>query len=130
MDGMNFCARILADAVRNREVPPAWAFTTIGVEACHHLRVIGEWDNDKFINLLCSKQADYGHENINAFGLTGVAIRIHDKMARLHNLMNKGDDPRNETIVDTWSDLVGYAVIASMLSDDTFNLPLREDYHV
>lgn len=128
-DGMDFCANSLARAVRDRAELPSWAFVTLGVEACHHLRSIGAWNQDEFIDLLCSKQADYGHDNINAFGLTGVAVRINDKMARLHNLTNKAGDPRNETLVDTWHDIVGYSVIAQMIYNNTFDLPLREDYH-
>ena len=127
--GMDFCAHALAKAVRERDELPSWAFVTLGIEACHHLRSIDQWDQDSFIDLLCGKQADYGHENINAFGLVGVAIRIHDKMARLHNLTKAIRDPRNETTLDTWYDIIGYSVIAQMLFNGTFDLPLREDYY-
>lgn len=79
--------------------------------------------------LLCKKQHDYGHENINMFGILGVCIRLCDKIARLLNLYATDTDPNNESVDDTWSDIVGYAVIAKMLQQDWFKLHLTEDFN-
>jgi len=53
-----------------------------------------------------------------------VAVRISDKIARFNNLTNEGASAQNESLVDTLVDMVGYAVIARMLEDGTFDLPL------
>jgi hypothetical protein len=83
-------------------------------------------DYEDLYNLLCRKQHDYGHENINNFGLIGVAVRICDKIARAENLRHRESNAvRNETVIDTYEDIIGYAVIALMLDADTFNLHLE-----
>jgi hypothetical protein len=78
------------------------------------------------LSLLTKKQKDYGHANILAFGPVGVVVRVTDKLARLHNLVDSGRDPAviGESLQDTLMDLVGYAVIMDMLVNDRFNLPL------
>lgn len=83
-------------------------------------------DYEDLYNLLCRKQHDYGHENINNFGLIGVAVRICDKIARAENLRTRESNAvRNETVIDTYEDIIGYAVIALMLDAGTFNLQLE-----
>lgn len=77
-------------------------------------------------DLIISKQHDYGHGNILAFGEFGVLVRASDKLERLKNLHRLGDCPANETIEDTWKDLAGYALIALMLGRKVFELPLEE----
>jgi hypothetical protein len=79
------------------------------------------------VSTLCKKQHDYGHGNINRFGIYGVIVRLSDKIERLENL-NKIETPHNESKHDTLLDIVGYCVIALMLMDDTFNLDLGDDY--
>lgn len=84
-------------------------------------------DYNDLYNLLCRKQHDYGHRNIDNFGLIGVAVRMCDKIARAENLRSKESNAvRNETIMDTYEDIVGYAVIALMLDGGTFGLHLDE----
>jgi hypothetical protein len=83
-------------------------------------------DYEDLYNLLCRKQHDYGHKNIDNFGLIGVAVRMCDKIARAENLRGKETNAvRNETIMDTYEDIVGYAVIALMLDGGTFGLHLE-----
>jgi len=97
----------------------------IGREACGHLKAIDAWDINEMVSLLVGKQADYGHDNINRFGMVGLIVRISDKVARLANLYRKNTSPKNESVLDTWRDLVGYSVIGEMLADNTFNLELE-----
>ncbi len=78
--------------------------------------------------LLASKQHDYGHGNITAFGLQGVLVRLSDKIERLINLKSKIGKAKNESLTDTLRDIVGYCVIALMLNDETFNLDLGDNY--
>lgn len=76
-------------------------------------------------SLIIAKQHDYGHGNILAFGEKGVLVRANDKVARLkHLLWDRPGEPANESIRDSWRDLAGYAIIALMLRDGTFELPL------
>jgi hypothetical protein len=78
-------------------------------------------------NVVISKQHDYGKQNILSFGEQGVRIRAYDKVCRLQHLLGKTTDPKNESIVDTWVDLIGYSIVAIMLRNDTFSLPMRQD---
>ena len=75
------------------------------------------------LELLIRKQHAYGRGNILAFGLTGLHVRVSDKVARIDNL--RGRDCDWESKLDSWIDLVGYAVIAEMLRSETFDLPLK-----
>jgi hypothetical protein len=82
---------------------------------------------DEMTELLCRKQHDYGHENINNFGVLGLAIRMCDKFARIKNLEKRGADGKNESLHDSYLDVVGYATIAMMYYDGTFQLKLEKD---
>lgn len=83
-----------------------------------------EWQ-DVDLELCWRKNNDYGKDNINAFGVIGVIIRMNDKMERLKKMVfdNKGN-PRNlndlqdsvgESIEDTLGDLANYSAIARMV---------------
>lgn len=69
--------------------------------------------------LLDRKQQDYGPRNISDFGVTGVLIRINDKVSRLKNLHGKGRrrKAQNESVRDSYQDLTNYGIIARMLLD-------------
>ncbi len=84
---------------------------------------------DEIVDLIASKQHDYGHDNINAFGEFGVLVRANDKLARLRNLISdvQRDGPANESIEDSWFDLAGYAIVALMLRNGSFELPLMPE---
>jgi hypothetical protein len=96
----------------------------MGTLAAAHLDEIGLWNKKEMLELLCRKQHDYGHGNILSFGMIGVAVRMADKVARLANLTSRDIDAVNESLLDTWRDIVGYAVIAGMLLVGTFELEL------
>jgi hypothetical protein len=71
-------------------------------------------------NLLLSKQADYGPKNISdAPGgpLNGLRVRMHDKIARINNLIDSGAEPENESLRDSFIDLLNYSAIAMMVLD-------------
>lgn len=97
----------------------------IGYEATRGLEELGLWDEDKMLNVLVGKQKDYGHDNILSFGIIGVGIRACDKIARYYNLKDRPDSAQNEPFIDCLMDMVGYAVIGSMLEDETFVLELE-----
>lgn len=73
--------------------------------------------------VVCRKQRDYGHKNISRFGRQGLMVRLHDKVARLENLISASREPNNESIEDNVLDLVGYACIGMMWEKETFLLP-------
>lgn len=81
---------------------------------------------DSILETLIKKQKDYGHENISRFGRYGLLVRTHDKLARLINLQKTKNNPENESVTDTYTDIVGYSAIGMMLERGWFGLPLIE----
>lgn len=81
---------------------------------------------DVVLSTIISKQHDYGHENITWAGLGGIIIRMHDKVARIKNLVTLGGDAAHEALSDSWLDLVGYSVIALMVLNGSFELELAD----
>jgi hypothetical protein len=68
--------------------------------------------------LLLSKHADYGPKNIaDAPGgpLMGLAVRLHDKVARLAHLLTSDADPNHESLHDTFQDLANYGTIGQLV---------------
>jgi hypothetical protein len=74
--------------------------------------------------ILVRKQRDYGHHNIARFGRAGLLVRMHDKVARLENLLQNDTNPENESVVDNFIDVIGYASIGIMWERNWFLLPL------
>ena len=108
------------------ELPVSLLWTEIAIQAIQDLRRTNDWDSGEMATLLASKQHDYGHGNITAFGMKGVLVRLSDKIERYINLKSK--KAQNESKTDTLRDIVGYCVIALMLNDETFNLDLGDNY--
>jgi len=79
------------------------------------------------VEIVLKKQADYGHDNIKAFGEFGLIVRTNDKIARLRNL--HGKEGVAEPRIDAWRDIAGYALIALMLNEGTFDLELEGSKH-
>jgi len=76
------------------------------------------------IGLLIKKHNDYGPKNISdAPGgpLTGLAVRLHDKVARLSNLVTNNKKPSNESLEDTFVDILNYAVIGLLVLKDKWD---------
>ena len=74
-----------------------------------------------------SKQHDYGHDNILAFREQGLVVRLWDKINRLKKLVWENNEPKNESIEDTFTDVAVYAIIGLMLAEDTFTNELSKD---
>lgn len=78
--------------------------------------------------LIIGKQRDYGKGNILKCPVDpklGVLIRMNDKFMRLGNLLSTQSNGVNESRIDTWRDIIGYAVIGIMLEEGTFELPME-----
>jgi hypothetical protein len=68
--------------------------------------------------LLLTKHADYGPKNISESPggpLNGLRVRMHDKLARLNNLVDSGADPQHESLEDTFKDMANYAIIGLLV---------------
>ena len=72
------------------------------------------------LQVLVSKQADYGPSNISEMGVPGLVVRLNDKMARLKNLIFTGGKPKHESISDTCIDMTNYPVILRKILDGTW----------
>lgn len=81
--------------------------------------------------LFAQKMLSYGLDNISMgskletdeekkLSLTAVWIRCSDKMNRLKNLIlfNKSNTVKNESVVDTYQDLVNYNIIAQLVIEN------------
>ena len=80
------------------------------------------WDIlDEAGNLLIKKHHDYGPTNISRSPggpLNGLRVRMWDKVARINNLIDKGLDPQNESLRDSFIDLLNYSAIALLVLED------------
>jgi hypothetical protein len=68
--------------------------------------------------LLLSKHKDYGPKNISqAPGgpINGLRVRMHDKLARISNLVDSGADPQHESLEDSFKDMANYAIIGLLV---------------
>lgn len=124
---LNSYRKRLAKCVREQKEIPRLDIIDTAHVAIGELKAQKQWDTGDMVALLVRKQRDYGHENILAFGHVGIAIRMCDKLARLDTLLTNGATPSNESLIDTWMDLVGYAVISEMLFLEVFELELKDD---
>ena len=70
--------------------------------------------------LLIKKHRDYGPKNIShspGGPINGLRVRMHDKLARINHLYDKGATPENESLRDSFIDLANYSIIALMVLD-------------
>ena len=75
--------------------------------------------------VMVKKQRDYGNLNIAIWGVSGVAVRLTDKVMRLRELILSGNLPQNESIRDTAVDIRNYGLILLMLIDGLWGLPME-----
>jgi len=86
--------------------------------------VVDMWEVlDAAGNLLIKKHKDYGPTNISMSPggpLNGLRVRMHDKTARINHLIDSGATPENESLRDSFIDLLNYSAIALMVLDGTW----------
>ncbi len=73
---------------------------------------------DELAQLLLSKHADYGPKNISdspGGAINGLRVRMHDKLARINNLVDSGADPEHESLEDSFKDMANYAIIGLLV---------------
>jgi len=72
------------------------------------------------LSVLISKQQDYGPKNISQSPggpLNGLRVRMWDKISRINHLLDSGATPENESLRDSFLDLMNYAAIGQMVLD-------------
>ena len=80
--------------------------------------------SEEAVNILIRKHADYGPSNIMGSPVSpmfGLAVRLHDKIARMTNLLNSGNPANFESLRDTMIDISNYGLIGVMVLDNTFD---------
>jgi hypothetical protein len=73
---------------------------------------------DELKELLIKKHLDYGPKNISESPggpLNGLRVRMHDKLARINNLTDKGTTPQFESLEDSFKDMANYSIIALLV---------------
>ena len=116
---------LMKQAHKNR-----WAIlSTNALRIAKNLDITYLLTSSEILNTVIKKQRDYGHKNISKFGITGLVIRVHDKVARVENLMKKENYTNavsDETMLDTLMDIIGYSIIAYMWLNNTFMYELGD----
>lgn len=73
---------------------------------------------EELFDLLISKHRDYGPKNISdspGGPLNGLRVRMHDKLARINNLIDSGANPEHESLEDSFKDMANYAIIGLLV---------------
>jgi hypothetical protein len=73
---------------------------------------------DELKELLIKKHIDYGPKNISdspGGPLNGLRVRMHDKLARINNLIDSGASPEHESLEDSFKDMANYAIIGLLV---------------
>jgi hypothetical protein len=74
--------------------------------------------------LLLSKHRDYGPKNISdapGGALNGLRVRMHDKLARINNLVDNDARPEHESLEDSFKDMANYAIIGLLVLRDKWD---------
>jgi len=74
--------------------------------------------SDELITLLLSKHHDYGPTNISLApggAINGLRVRMHDKLARINNLVDSKKSPEHESFEDSFKDMANYAIIGLLV---------------
>ena len=72
----------------------------------------------ELIDLLLSKHKDYGPKNISdspGGPVNGLRVRMHDKLARINNLVDNNRDPEHESLEDSFKDMANSAIIGLLV---------------
>lgn len=75
------------------------------------------------LEMLVKKQSDYGPKNIALApggSLNGLRVRMHDKLSRINHLVDSGAAPENESLRDSFLDMMNYSAIGLMVLDESW----------
>lgn len=133
LDKLRACIDVLADDTSGAWSSDTAQFVTLGTWAMSGAYVHACATNvsgllHDIAELAAAKHHDYGQANIERFGVEGILVRMSDKVERLKNLATREDSPAiAESVLDAWTDLVGYSIVGIMFINGTFTLPLAAD---
>lgn len=100
------------------EMHEEWVIPLVadGTSGNRELELVLSQEFAEYLALWKHKQRSYGVGNIAEYGELGCLIRATDKIKRLRNIVYKGigNPLSDETIEDTWLDLLGYAAMGLM----------------
>lgn len=111
------------------DLPPGIAFAeywkTLGSSTFAAAKKMNSnYSADQLLDLLVSKQRDYGNDAISRFGRIGILVRVHDKISRLENLAKRSSNPNHESVRDSYMDVINYCAIGMMIEAGWFQLEL------
>ena len=81
--------------------------------------------SNELTELLLSKHRDYGPRNISdapGGALNGLRVRMHDKLARINNLVDSGASPEHESLEDSFKDMANYAIIGLLVLKEQWDI--------
>jgi hypothetical protein len=113
-------SRIKSDQFPSTEPAPEYKPKRPTLEFADEVRII----YDELMSLLLSKHRDYGPRNIaDAPGgaINGLRVRMHDKLARINNLVDSKNEPEHESLEDSFKDMANYAIIGMLLLRDKWD---------
>jgi hypothetical protein len=128
LEGLRFFLDHFVDANASgaMEGPQSEEFLALGRIALQLGRRNGFFEGSgaaqRVVDVVIRKQCDYGHQNIARFGRMGLLVRLHDKVARLENLLGTGKSPNHESIEDNILDVIGYSIVGTMWEEGSFLL--------
>ena len=79
----------------------------------------------ELLDLLLSKHKDYGPKNISdspGGPVNGLRVRMHDKLARINNLVDNDRDPEHESLEDSFKDMANYAIIGLLVLREQWDI--------
>ena len=112
--------RIKGEQFSNRESPVVYKSKRPSLEFADEVKIV----YDELMSLLLSKHRDYGPRNIaDAPGgaINGLRVRMHDKLARINNLVDSKNEPEHESLEDSFKDMANYAIIGMLLLRDKWD---------
>ena len=112
--------RIKGEQFSHREQPVEHKHKRPSLDFEDEVRIV----YDELMSLLLKKHKDYGPKNIaDAPGgaLNGLRVRMHDKLARVNNLVDTGDTPQYESLEDSFKDMANYAIIGLLVLRDNWD---------
>ena len=68
--------------------------------------------SEEIVDMLESKNTDYGDENLLRYGQFGIVVRCSDKLSRLEHLLKSNVNAVGESAEQEWIDIAGYAIQA------------------
>jgi hypothetical protein len=112
--------RAKGEQFSDREFPTLPQRKRPSLEFADEVRIV----YDELMSLLLSKHRDYGPRNISdapGGAINGLRVRMHDKLARINNLVDSKNEPEHESLEDSFKDMANYAIIGMLLLRDKWD---------